>query len=108
MRKFIKCVSVVVVAVCLFAGCSKTPQEELAGRWEVEGKGKFDYLEFFEDGTYVSDESNYEGDYSISGDRIKLEGVLVDSKTYTYEVSGDKLTLYNNDGEVAAEYNREK
>lgn len=108
MKKTVKICFVVLLISSIFAGCGKTPQQELAGYWEkTEGKG-FSYIEFFEDGKYVSSHTNYEGDFSISGDRIRLEGILVDSKTYTYSVSGNMLTFYDNDGDVYAEYEKTK
>lgn len=108
MKNYVKIFLIAVLSVCLLVGCGKTPQQKLAGYWEkTEGRG-FDYLEFFEGGKYVSDHTNYEGEYSISDDRLWLEGVLVDAKVYTYSVSGDSLTFYDDGGEVWAEYERTK
>ena len=86
------------VAICFFTFPRNT---SLSGRWEpVEGrKPSIGYLEFFKDGTYVSGHSNYEGNYSVDGKRIRLQGVLVDSLTYTYKIKEDKLTLFYSDGD---------
>ena len=67
------------------------------GQDTEESYAEFDYLEFFSDGKYTSNRSNYEGNYSIDGNRIRLEGILVDSKTYYFRVKGDTLELCGNE-----------
>lgn len=95
------------IALSLSA-CGKSAEEQLSGKWEIDEDyhAYLSRLEFFDDGKYTSDDSNYEGDFSVDDDRLYLEGILVDSKTYTFEVDGDKLTLYTNSGRVEAVYNR--
>ena len=106
MKKCFTMCAAAGLLVCLLAGCGKTPHQELAGYWEKKEGSGLSHIEFFEDGKYVSSHSNYEGDFALSGDRIMLEGILVDAKTYTYKVSGSKLTFYNSDGSVYAEYEK--
>ena len=86
-------------------------EEQIWGRWMVienslqnYGEGKkttetqelhhFRTLDFFNDSTYVSNQTNYSGTYSVSGDRILLEGILVETLTYTFTIDGDILTLF--------------
>ena len=84
----------------------------IVGRWQSEegyirgDYGPLDDLEFFEDMTYTSDDSNYSGNYSISGDRLKLQGILASTRTYTFQVKGDTLTFYNDEGELVATYKK--
>lgn len=96
MKRFRKPAAILVLTVALVAtlvGCSSSTSK-IVGRWtKTEGRG-FSYLEFFSDGTYTSDHVNYEGNYSIDGDRLKLSGILVEAKTYTFEIKGDTLSLY--------------
>ena len=107
MKTLTKICTLFLLILSVLTACGKTPQEELVGYWEkVDGTHAFKNIEFFNDGTYVTNRSNYEGDYSISNDRIKFEGVLVDSKTYTYKVDDDTLTFYNTSDEVLAVFER--
>lgn len=84
-------ISLVLIA-CALSGCSGTPKG-LSGRYVREGDATFNYIEFFSDGKYTSSHPNYEGDYSIDGNRIRLEGILVDSRIYYFRTSGDTLEL---------------
>ena len=70
----------------------------------------FSNLEFFKDGTYESDDANYDGSYSIEGDRIKFSGVLVEPVTLSYKIDGDKLFFYRSStsGEPTATFERVK
>ena len=108
MKKYIKLCALFLVVICVFSACGKTPKQEIAGYWQKTDGTGFDHLEFFEDGKYTSDRTNYEGNFSLSDNRIRLEGILVDSKSYTYSISGDTLTFYNNSGDVYATYERTK
>ena len=82
-------VLLVSVALC---GC-KSDEEKLIGQWKkIEGSG-FTRLEFFSDGTYDSNHANYSGNYSVTGNRLKLSGILASPKTYTFEFDGDTLIL---------------
>lgn len=86
--------------------------DSIVGRWKSEegyirgDYGYLDDLEFFEDGTYTSDDCNYSGNCSISSDRIKLQGLLAGTITYTFKVDKDTLTFYDNDGELIATYKK--
>ena len=92
---------------------SKSPSDLIVGQWIVPGEedragttSQLVALEFFSDGTYTSNRSNYSGGYSIDGDRIKLDGVLAESLTFTFELDDDTLTFYYDDGEIMYEYQR--
>lgn len=106
-------ISITLLAT-LLAGCgSKSSSELIVGRWaipdEIENAGSTSQLvalEFFSDGTYASNRSNYSGGYSIDDDRIKLDGVLAEPLTATFKLDDNTLTFYYDDGEVMYEYQR--
>ena len=106
-KRFLSAVAAAAIALS-FSACGKTAAEKLSGKWEIDkdSSAQLRSLEFFSDGKYTSNHPNYEGDYSVDDDRLYLEGILVDSKTYTFDVDGDKLTLYKDSGSVEAVYNR--
>lgn len=85
------CIMSVILLIGILCSCGNT--KTLSGRYVCEGSGKFSYIEFFPDGKYTSSDPNYEGDYSINGNRIRLEGILVDSKVYYFKVKGKTLEL---------------
>lgn len=110
MKKFVKVCSfafaLLLILCCLSAcgvagGKGKSQEELIIGRWVIDGKNGYSHklssLEFFGDGTYVSSHTNYEGSYSISNNRLRLQGILVDSITETFKVDENTLTFY--DGE---------
>ena len=116
MKKFIFTALVILTAFSMLScgmiseGASKS--DSIIGRWKSEDGyirgdgGSIDDLEFFEDGTYDSDDANYSGNYSISGDRLKLQGLLASTITYTFKVDDDTLTFYDDDGELIATYKK--
>lgn len=114
VKKYLVSILSVVLLLASLAGCgSKSPSDLIVGQWEipeeVENAGttsKLVQLEFFSDGTYTSNRSNYSGDYSIDGDRIKLNGVLAEPLTFTFGLEEDTLTFYYDDGGVKYEYQR--
>ncbi len=100
--KKIKLLTIIGLLIAMLTACGGS---SIVGRWESDNS-YFDELEFFSDGTYDSNDPNYNGSYSAENGRLRLGGVLMPDKTYSYDVSGSKLTLYNNDGEVYAEYKK--
>ncbi len=89
-----------LLCISVLSACASS--KSLNGRWTyTDGSAKFSYIEFFSDGTYTSSHANYNGSYSIDGDRLKLSGILVEPLTYTFDVSGDTLTFLNGDSVTA-------
>ena len=82
-----------ISALCSCGGNSYETPKRLSGRYNEVSSTPYEYLEFFSDGKYTSSHPNYEGDYSIDGNRIRLEGVLVDSEIYYFRVKGDTLEV---------------
>jgi len=92
-NSFIISIVCCILFIVILSGCSNNTSNSLSGKYVGEGNTDFNYIEFFSDGKYTSSSSNYEGDYSIDGNRIRLEGILVNSRTYYFKVSGDTLIL---------------
>ena len=105
LRRMSLLMAVILLICAALPGCKST-EDMIVGYWDnVEG-GSFSYLEFFSDGTYTSSHINYEGLYSIEGNRLKLSGILVESKTFSFEIKGDMLYLYNRSGDLLATFVR--
>lgn len=113
-KKYLPSILGIIFFVILLAGCgAKSPSDLIVGQWIVPGEednagitSQLVALEFFSDGTYTSNRSNYSGGYSIDGDRIKLDGVLAEPLTFTFDLDDNTLTFYYDDGEVMYEYQR--
>lgn len=77
------------------SGNNAKAMKRLQGRWELANdvSTPFEELELFSDGRYSSDDSNYNGRYSVDGNRIKFEGILVSPIVCSFETDGDELTL---------------
>lgn len=99
--KKISLIAVIGILISMLAGCG---QSALVGRWTDTNGG---YFEFFSDGTYTSSESNYSGDYSTDGDRLRLSGVLVNDVTLSYKVKGNELIIYSEDGDMSKVFTKE-
>ncbi len=85
----------------------------LEGHWEVPGgvnesSTKIQELAFYDDGTYTSNNSNYNGEYTVSGSTLKLTGILVEPKTLNFIVSGDTLSFFDDEGNITIELERTK
>lgn len=94
-------IALVVILLFNLAACG-SKESKIVGRWEsTDRTNDYSYIEFFSDGTYVTDWANYNGTYSIDGDRLRLSGVLVSDRVYTFEISGKTLTL---DSDVYEKY----
>lgn len=98
---------VVFIVVLLFNGCGDgkkeetTSEENLYGQWEkTEGRAEFSSVEFFDDGTYTTESPNLKGDFSITGNRIKFEGYLVEDVVETFEVKDNELHFLYDDGQI--------
>lgn len=90
------------VAAVLAFGFSLKPGNNLLGQWELANdvSAPFDELELFSDNTYISDDSNYNGEYSVDGDRIRFDGILVSPIDCTYKVDKNTLVITYDDDDV--------
>ncbi len=108
--KNIKLFLVVGVIVALLSACGSSASS-LVGRWEAVDKGvevsygRLSSLEFFSDGTYNSSSSHYSGSYSVEGNRMRISGIIASDYSFTFDVSGSTLTVYDDNGD-AYEYSK--
>lgn len=96
MKKLTKTILALILATILLvtlAACGSS-SSKIVGRWvSTDRTNDYSYIEFFSDGTYVTDWANYNGTYSIDGDRLRLSGRLVNDRIYTFKISGKTLNL---------------
>lgn len=127
LKKLVTLLLIVVLALSVFSSC-KSNEEKIVGKWMVDagseclggngtyftvssdfdiGKlkelGEFLYLEFFDNGTYLSNQTNYIGNYSITENRIQLTGTDGSTLSYSFEFKSsndddDRLALATDDG----------
>lgn len=101
--KMLLVVSLILVLGLLTACGSAT--SGLVGRWEATDVGiyagarRLSRLEFFSDGTYTSNSPNFSGSYSVENSRMRLSGILFQDLSVSFKVSGNQLTLSDDDGE---------
>lgn len=105
-----KLIPIVVLCVVICAGAAAAlafgfnlgSGNDLLGQWELatDVSAPFDELELFSDNTYASDDSNYNGQYSVDGERIRFEGILVSPIDCTYKVDKNTLVITYEDDDV--------
>ncbi|MBP3570084.1 MAG: hypothetical protein J6K04_13090 [Lachnospiraceae bacterium] len=96
-KRLAKMLIVCLLAISVLIGCGSS---KLKGQWEAVTPPEYFFteIEFFSDGTYASNQSNHNGTYSVDGDRLRISGILVEDKTFTYKVKGDTLYLEASNG----------
>lgn len=78
---------------------SKDPRADLIGQWVSDSSFEgFSQLEFFDDGTYTSNLPNGKGGFSVSGNRLKLDGYMVSDTTCDFRIENGNLYLGNGKG----------
>lgn len=97
MKKNILIFIVILTTISILTACG-SPASKLIGQWERDGDYAVTKLEFFDDGTYTSDHSNYNGNYTINDNRLKITGILVEPETFDFEIKNNTLVLYNEKG----------
>lgn len=102
----------IVIECCSSNSDEKTGKEALYGQWKkTDGSMKyatshtFKEIEFFDDGTYISDHANMKCSYSVTEDRLKLEGYLVEDMTTSFEVKDGELHFLK-DGDVRVTFKK--
>lgn len=99
--KVILLIFVCVAVILLFYSCGLSSKSSIVGKWESdEESGVFyDNIEFFSDGTYVTEVASWNGTYTMGKDRLRFSGVL-HSEVFSFKISGGgkMLTLTNDRG----------
>ncbi len=71
----------------------KSIEERIVGQWAY-GEGESCFIEFFADGDFHSEAySGYSGEWSISGNKLKLKDSWGDIETWEVDFDGDTLLL---------------
>lgn len=95
VKRIVIFMSIIIIIIAIISCSSNNiDSSEIIGQWTTIEENDFRFLEFFSDGTYTSSHPNYFGDYSIDRDRLKLSGIMMEARTYTFEIQGDTLSLY--------------
>lgn len=95
VKRIVIFMSIIIIIIAIISYSSNNiDSSEIIGQWTTIEGNDFRFLEFFSDGTYTSSHPNYFGDYSIDRDRLKLSGIMMEARTYTFEIQGDTLSLY--------------
>lgn len=116
MKKIVSLIIIACMALtaCTFFGC-KSAEESIIGTWTTQttvlGVITENSYTFHEDGTGKSTTVLGVGlgfDYSIDGNMLTIKysvlGIETSKDNFTFEISGDKLTL--NDGDKTVTYTR--
>ena len=83
-------------AMLLLCSCGASPESKIVGQWVSDG-GKVFYneIEFFDNGSYITQHVSWSGNYDISGNRIALNGkVYSEALSFEFE-DDDTLILIN-------------
>ncbi len=95
MKKF-KVLIIIAALLILLSACGNSADTLTKNSWVWDYSGGSDVLEFYDDGTY--DWGGWgSGTYSIKDDKLKLDRKYMRTYTYTFEISGDTLTLSETD-----------
>ena len=102
-RRFRRLVSGLAIAcmLFLFVSCSSKPKDAIIGKWHAIDGTKT--CEFFRDGSYTTNVIG--GNYRfVDKNKLRLDvggvGALVGPLILTVSISGDKMTVTDDDGSV--------
>jgi len=103
-KKVIASILIAALVVILAGACSST--DPLVGNWGFSsGDGTYffwesDLVEFKADGTTFSSEDGDSGKWSTSGNnQLRVEADYGRVYEFTYQISGDRLTITDEDGD---------
>ena len=90
-----------ILLLVLLTACSSGTKNDIVGLWKSSGDESIFYnsIEFFSDGTHVTETQSWSGTYTTDGNRLRISGKLY-GEVFLYEItdSGNKLTLTNSLG----------
>lgn len=101
MKKIIQTLSCLIVVVILLCSCKNSTKNDIVGLWKSTGEEGVFYnsIEFFSDGTHITETQSWSGTYTTDGNRLRISGKLY-SDVFSFELSdsGNQLTLTNSLG----------
>lgn len=85
-----------LVLVC--SACSSGTEETIVGQWRSNEESVVFYsnIEFFSDGTHVTETPGWSGTYTAENSRLRISGKLY-SEVFSYELSDGEETLVLSD-----------
>lgn len=90
-----------MLLVMMLTACGGSTQNGIVGLWKSSGDESIFYnsVEFFSDGTHVTETPGWSGTYTTDGNRLRISGKLY-GEVFSFEITdnGNKLTLTNNLG----------
>lgn len=92
---------VLLVPVLLGACGAKST---IVGRWQfqtVKGSWDYDWMEFFEDGSYTDDWGNSRTWAMVSNNRLKLDAGMAGTNLYDVKIAGNRMEITDKYGNSA-------
>lgn len=94
--------------VVLLTACGAGTKNEIVGLWKSSGDESIFYnsVEFFSDGTHITETPSWSGTYTTDGNRLRISGKLY-GEVFSFEITdnGNELILTNSLG-YSKTYNR--
>ena len=101
MKKSFKFMSLIMLIVILLCSCGSNSKNDIVGYWKSSGDESIFYnsVEFFSDGTHITETPGWSGTYTAEGSRLRISGKLY-GEVFSYKITngGNQLTLTNNLG----------
>ena len=87
--------------IVLLTACEGSTKNDIVGLWKSSGDESIFYnsVEFFSDGTHVTETPGWSGTYTTDNNRLRISGKLY-GEVFSFEITdnGNKLTLTNSLG----------
>lgn len=92
---------ILTLSVLLLTACGGSTKNDIVGLWKSSGEESIFYnsVEFFSDGTHVTETPGWSGTYATDGNRLRISGKLY-GEVFSFEIAdnGNELTLTNSLG----------
>lgn len=90
-----------MLLVVLLTACGGSTKNNIVGLWESSGDESIFYnsVEFFSDGTHITETPGWSGTYTTDGNRLRISGKLY-GEVFSFKITdnGNELTLTNSLG----------
>lgn len=99
MKKILSIIMILIVL--LLTACGGSAKNDIVGLWKSSGEESIFYnsVEFFSDGTHVTETPGWSGTYTIDGNRLRISGKLhVEVFSFKITDNGNKLIITNSLG----------
>ncbi len=87
--------------IVLLTACGGSTKNDIVGLWKSSGDESIFYnsVEFFSDGTHITETPGWSGTYTTDGNRLRISGKLY-GEVFSFEITdkGNKLILTNSLG----------